>query len=57
MKRKPHTTTLRERRKNMAETLTFGRTATELQKREKKFTRSQKRVAIKTRKQFPTPNK
>ena len=52
MKYEPHTTTLRERRKNMAEGLTFGRTATELQIREKKYTRNQKRAAIKTRKQF-----
>ena len=50
MKRQPHTTTLRERRKNRAESLSFGRTATELQKREKKYTRSQKRAFREARK-------
>lgn len=42
MKRSKHITTLRERRKNMAEALSFGRTATELQKRQKKYTRSKR---------------
>lgn len=52
MKYERHTSTLRERRKKMTESLTFGRTAAELQKREQKYMRHSKNGLQAENKQF-----